>query len=26
VYETFKNGQSHVKIEFVGMCESYWFE
>lgn len=23
VYETFKNGQSHVKIEFTGMCELY---
>lgn len=22
-YETFKNGKSHVKIEFVGMCERY---
>ena len=22
-YETFANGQSHVKIEFAGMCESY---
>jgi len=22
-YETFVNGQSHVKIEFVGMCELY---
>lgn len=23
VYETFVNGQPHVKIEFVGMCEPY---
>ena len=23
VYETFVNDQSHVKIEFIGMCESY---
>jgi hypothetical protein len=23
VYEAFSNGQPHVKIEFVGMCELY---
>jgi hypothetical protein len=23
VYETFKNGQPHVKIEFIGICETY---
>ena len=22
-YETFVNGRPHVKIEFIGMCESY---
>lgn len=23
IYETFVNGQPHVKIEFIGMCEPY---
>jgi hypothetical protein len=23
IYETFVNGRPHVKIEFIGMCESY---
>ena len=26
IYETFVNGRPHVKIEFIGMCESYWFK